>query len=104
MNVALIHNFYRQPGGEDRVFAQEGALLESKGQCVTRFEAHNLDIPDGAGLKVAARTVWNQSSYSRVRALLRSRQIDVVHVHNTFPMLSPAVYYAAKAEGVAVVQ
>jgi glycogen synthase len=29
---------------------------------------------------------------------------DIVHVHNTFPVISPAVYYAANEEGIPVVQ
>lgn len=51
-----------------------------------------------------AQTVFNQRAYHRLRALLRSSKPDIVHVHNTFPLVSPAVYYAAVAEGIPVVQ
>ena len=33
--VLSVHNFYQQPGGEDRVFADEAALLER--QLIKRF-------------------------------------------------------------------
>jgi glycosyltransferase involved in cell wall biosynthesis len=39
-----------------------------------------------------------------LRTLLRRERPDVMHVHNTFPVISPAAYYAANAEGVPVVQ
>ncbi len=29
---------------------------------------------------------------------------DIVHVHNTFPVISPAVYYAANEAAIPVVQ
>jgi glycosyltransferase involved in cell wall biosynthesis len=36
--------------------------------------------------------------------LVRSQQAEVVHFHNTFPLISPAAYYAARREGAAVIQ
>ena len=44
MKVLLVHNFYQQAGGEDRVFQQEGDLLEEHGNEVTRFSIHNNQI------------------------------------------------------------
>ena len=52
----------------------------------------------------AVSTVWSQSAYRALRAQLRERHYDIVHVHNFFPLISPAVYYAAQAEGCSVVQ
>ena len=46
------------------------------------------------------RTIWARSAYNEVRELLRSERPDVVHFHNTFPLISPAAYYAARAEKV----
>jgi glycosyltransferase involved in cell wall biosynthesis len=57
-----------------------------------------------SGLAVSKATIWNSASYRRLRALFRTESPDVAHFHNTFPLLSPAAYYAARAEGVAVVQ
>jgi len=55
-------------------------------------------------LKLAARTVWNWDAARAIRQLIADEKPDVLHVHNTLPILSPAVYYAARAEGVPVVQ
>ena len=53
---------------------------------------------------LARDTVWNKVAYREVRALIRENNPHVAHFHNTFPLGSPAVYYAARAEGVPVVQ
>jgi glycosyltransferase involved in cell wall biosynthesis len=48
------------------------------------------------------RSIWDQSQYRQVRALIREFRPDLVDVHNFFPLVSPAVFHAAQAEGVAV--
>ena len=104
MKVCLVHNHYQQPGGEDQVFAAEGRLLEDGGHELIRYTVSN-DGVDGAGrLALARSTVWNSARYRELRHLFQTGRPDVVHVHNTLPLISPAVYYAAKAEGAAVVQ
>ena len=40
----------------------------------------------------------------RSARLVRVKEPDVVHFHNTFPLISPAAYYAVQREGVPVVQ
>ena len=104
MKVLLCHNYYQLPGGEDLVFADEARLLESRGHQVVRFTEHNDRIKQLSRWGVARRTVWNGESYVRLRKLLRQQRPQVAHCHNTFPLISPAVYYAARAEGVPVVQ
>ncbi len=54
--------------------------------------------------RVAAGTIWSRDSYRTVRRLIRQSRPDVMHCTNTFPLLSPAIYYAARSEGVPVVQ
>ena len=71
---------------------------------MTKFIEDNERIRDLSLPKVALRTVWSQESYRRLCRLIRGQQPDVVHVQNFFPLISPAVYYAARTEGVPVVQ
>lgn len=104
MIVLSIHNFYQQPGGEDEVVASEVALLRSRGHRVVEHTEHNDRVDEMSRVRVAFRTVWSGEAYRRTRSVLREVRPDVMHVHNTFPLLSPAVYYAARAEGVPVVQ
>jgi glycosyltransferase involved in cell wall biosynthesis len=104
VKLLLVHNYYQQPGGEDHVFAAEAALLERHGHVVIRHTAHNASIGKLTRLALAQTTIWNRGSFRQVRSLIQRERPDVLHVHNTFPLLSPSIYYAAQTEGVPVVQ
>src|SRR3954454_4259507 len=104
MNVLLCHNHYQQPGGEDHSFDDEARLLESRGHRVTRFTVHNDAIKEMSRLQVTLRTLWNRQIRQQLREILRREKPAVMHCTNTFPLISPAAYSAAHAEGVAVVQ
>ncbi len=104
MRVLLLHNYYQHAGGEDQVFSAEANLLEAHGDQVLRYTLHNDQIAGMRTSKLVKETVWNQNVYRELRALIRKERPDVVHCHNTFPLISPSAYYAAKAENVPVVQ
>jgi glycosyltransferase involved in cell wall biosynthesis len=104
MNVLFVHNFYQQPGGEDQVFRDEAALIESRGHTVVRHSVHNDSVESMGRVSLAVRTVWNRESYDTISQLVRQHNVSVVHFHNTFPLISPAAYYAARRAGAAVVQ
>ena len=104
MNILIVHNRYREPGGEDRVVDLESALLSRHGHRVVHYVEDNARIERMAAPVLALRTIWSFEGYAQVRALIRQERIDVLHVHNTLPLASPAVYYAARAAGVPVVQ
>src|SRR4051794_9721495 len=99
MKGIVCHNFYQRPGGEDQVFADETTLLEQHGHAVVRFTVHNDEIEGASRLALIGRTVWNRSVYARLSDLVRNEQASLVHFHNTFPLMSPAAYYAARANG-----
>ena len=102
MNVLVAHNFYQQAGGEDAVFTDEVKLLRAHGHAVETFTVHN-DAVDGMGkFALARKTIWNRDSYDALRAAVKKHAADVVHFHNTFPLVSPAGYAAAHDEGAAV--
>ena len=104
LRVLAVHNRYLIRGGEDRVYEDEAAILEARGHAVERFEVTN-DGVDGMGrAALAARTVWSAEARAAVEAAARAHRADVVHVHNTLPLVSPSAYYGARAAGAAVVQ
>jgi glycosyltransferase involved in cell wall biosynthesis len=104
MKVLLVHNFYQQPGGEDVVFADEAGLLADHGHKVLRYTVHNDAIKQMNSFRLVGNTFWNRTVYTELRALMRRERPDVMHCTNTFPLISPAAYYAARAEQVPVVQ
>jgi glycosyltransferase involved in cell wall biosynthesis len=104
MRVLLVHNYYQQAGGEEQVFVAEGALLEAHGHRVVRYTSHNDRVTGMSRAVLAKNTVWNRTTYRDLRTLIRKERPQVAHFHNTFPLISPAAYYAARAEGVPTAQ
>jgi glycosyltransferase involved in cell wall biosynthesis len=102
--IISVHNFYQQAGGEDEVFRAETRLLVARGHHVVQYTANNETIGTAAGLRTARNTLWNPQPYRELRALFRQHRPRVAHFHNTFPLISPAAYHAARAERVPVVQ
>ncbi|MGW1951426.1 glycosyltransferase [Streptomyces sp. NPDC001920] len=108
MHVLVVHNRYAsaQPSGENKVVDQEVALLRGAGHRVEVFERRSDDIAARSLLgKVAVPLLvpWNPAVRSELAARLRSDRPDVVHVHNVFPLLSPAVLAACADAGVPAV-
>jgi glycosyltransferase involved in cell wall biosynthesis len=103
MRIVIAHNTYLERGGEDTVVEAEHAMLVRYGHDVFRFSMSNDDVQRMSRLSLGFRTVWNREAYARLRNDIRPFRPDVVHFHNTLPLISPAGYAAARAEGAAVV-
>jgi hypothetical protein len=69
--ILIAHNYYQQPGGEDQVFANEAALLESRGHRVIRYEEHNSRITNGNAAGAAVDAVWSAKSARAIADLVR---------------------------------
>ncbi len=104
MRILSIHNQYQIRGGEDESSESEQRLLREMGHTVDVYQEHNDRVADIGTVRMALRTVWSQESYNIVKQKLSSSKYDIVHIQNFFPLVSPSVYYAAKSEGVPVVQ
>ncbi|MGW3040384.1 glycosyltransferase [Kitasatospora sp. NPDC001159] len=99
MRILVVHNRYAsaQPSGENKVVDQEVGLLREAGHRVELFERRSDDIAARSLLgKVAVPLLvpWNPAVRAELAARLRTERPDVVHVHNVFPLLSPAVLSA----------
>ncbi len=104
MKVLLVHNYYLEPGGEDQVFAAEVEVLRAHGDEVRLYTLHNDRIASMGRLELARSTIWNRQVLAELTAILREDRPDLVHFHNTFPLVSPAGYAAAQRLGIPVVQ
>ncbi len=108
MKVVLVHNFYgsEAPSGENAVVDAEAALLRGRGHRLVEFFRHSDEIR-GRGavglLEGGLATPWNPMVRRKLRRLLVEERPDVMHVHNSFPLLSPSVFSAAAGLGTAVV-
>ncbi|MEU3249814.1 glycosyltransferase [Streptomyces sp. NPDC006997] len=108
MRVLVVHNRYAsaQPSGENNVVDQEVALLREGGYRVGLFERRSDDIAARSLAGKAALPLlvpWNPAVRRELAARLRAERPDVVHVHNVFPLLSPAVLAACADAGVPAV-
>ncbi|MCC7082751.1 MAG: glycosyltransferase family 4 protein, partial [Burkholderiales bacterium] len=73
------------------------AMLESRGHEVQVYERHSDEIRARgvAGMvQGALATPWNPFTARAVRAIASRFRPQVVHVHNTFPLISPSVFPA----------
>lgn len=104
MRVLVVHNAYQshQVGGEDIVVHREiKGLQKALGEeNVFEYIVSNDDIRP---LKLVFE-MWGSTFHrNKVKKLVEQNQIDIVHVHNFFPLLTPSVFEGAKAAGAKVV-
>jgi glycosyltransferase involved in cell wall biosynthesis len=107
MKLLIAHNRYRYPGGEDGVFFREAALLRSAGHDVVEYVPQNTETLNGGilgNVRTGIHTLRARDTARELRSILRKEKPQVVHFHNTFPLISPPAYYACKDAGVPVVQ
>jgi glycosyltransferase involved in cell wall biosynthesis len=109
MRVLVVHNRYRSalPSGENMVVDREIAMLRDAGAAVDAYIRDSDEIEHFGLVKrveLAVRPIYSLEDAKAFKARIRSFGPDVVHLHNLYPLISPAVIRVAKAEGVPVVQ
>ena len=102
-SVLLVHNAYQQRGGEDSVVDAELELLRSRGHVVETYFRRNDDLADMPAWQAAGQMLWSPQTVRELGARIAASRPDVIHVHNTFPLISPSLYWAAERAGVPVV-
>ena len=104
MRILLIHNYYGSsaPSGENKVFEAEKAMMENRGHEVGVYTRHSDEIRNGnviarlwGKIKGAMCTVGNPFAARAVAKKCREFKPDIVHFHNTFPLISPLAVRAA---------
>ncbi|KAA3656531.1 MAG: glycosyltransferase family 1 protein [Calditrichaeota bacterium] len=107
MRILIVHNKYRYRGGENTVVQEEMNLLENHKHTVISYTRDSADIAHFTfreKLRLLQETSWSGQTYEDIHKILRSAKPDIVHVHNTLPLISPSVYYACAEMDVPVVQ
>ena len=109
MRLLLVHNAYRSgsPGGEDRVFEQEVALLRAAGHEVFTYTRSNDEMEENrrrdqfvvlGGMQRSRRTV------AELGDIIDQTSPEIAHFHNTFPLISLSAYQVCHQRRVPVVQ
>ena len=102
----MVHNFYQIGGGEHTVFENEKRLLIENGHHLVEYTRDNAELKHSVikKLMLPFSTVFSLKTYREVKRIIKKEKIDIVHCHNTFPLISPSVYYAAWNCKIPVVQ
>lgn len=108
LSVAFVHNQYRsaQPSGENMAVKLEVELLRDAGCQVSLYQRSSDEIAAFSPAKkvtLPAGVVWSREDQIRLGAFFDQTRPDVVHIHNTFPLISPAAITVAAARGLPVV-
>lgn len=104
MKILIAHCRYQQPGGEDAVVAAEAELLRNRGHTIELYERDNHDIERMGKLELASQSIWSTQTYREVSRALAEFRPDIVHAHNTFPLISPSLYWAVERARIPLVQ
>lgn len=105
--ILIVHNKYQVTGGEDTVVENEKRLLEQNGHDVFSYTRDNSELKTmGLFQKICLPfgSIFSLKTYHEIKQIIKKKQIDIVHVHNTLALISPSVYYAAFSCKIPVVQ
>lgn len=87
MNILIVHNKYKQKGGEDVAVESETKLLKEMGHNVLTYIRSNEELESmGLFQKIClpVTTIFSINSYKEVYKLIKENSIDILHVHNTY--------------------
>jgi len=101
MRILLVHHFHDalRVSGENRAVLLERDLLQQYGHAVHLLSRDSEQLRERSvprAIQAAIGVPWNLHAVSLIRKAIRVHAPDLVHVHNTFPLLSPAVFAAAR--------
>jgi glycosyltransferase involved in cell wall biosynthesis len=104
VNVLLLHNRYREPGGEERSVAAIADLLRARGHVVALLERSSASLGGArGGSRAGAAMLAGGLDPGEVEAAVRRHRAEVVHAHNLNPLLGMRALLAARRSGARVV-
>ncbi|MEP7054743.1 MAG: glycosyltransferase [Actinomycetota bacterium] len=109
MKVLVVHNRYRSltPSGENQVVDSDIAAMRERGVTVVPYIRDSDEIESWSPAKQASLAVlptYSRKSVHDIRSLIADDRPDVLHLHNPYPLVSPAVINVAVQAGIPVVQ
>jgi glycosyltransferase involved in cell wall biosynthesis len=103
--LLLVHNAYRsvEPSGENEVVRHEAEGLSSRGHDVRVWGPSSDEIAGLSALQKLAlpgRVVWSRPSAKALARVVATERPDLVHIHNTFPLISASILGVLEEHGV----
>lgn len=109
MKVLVVHNRYRSftPSGENVVVDADIEALRERGVEVVPYIRASDEIEDWSRAKrttLGLLPVYSPEAVRQIRGIIHREKPDLMHLHNPYPLVSPAVVRVAVNAGVPVVQ
>lgn len=104
MKILVAHNRYHYRGGEDTVVDAEVALLRERGHEVMLYSRDNNELNNIQPAAAALAAIWSRQTEKDIAQLSSSFAPDLIHAHNTFPLISPSLFGIAAQLRIPVVQ
>jgi len=104
MKILVVHNRYLYRGGEDTVVDAEVNLLRQRGHQVWVYSRDNTEIQYLSAFDAAKTTFWSRQTVQALQKIHQQFSPDLIHAHNTFPLISPSLYPTAQKLRIPVVQ
>ncbi|MFM8467143.1 MAG: glycosyltransferase family 4 protein [Oxalobacteraceae bacterium] len=104
MNILVVHNRYHYRGGEDTVVDAEVSLLRRHGHEVLLYTRDNRELSSMTTCDAAVGVLWSRQTEADIRRIHTSFGPELIHAHNTFPLISPSLYAIAHQLKIPVVQ
>lgn len=101
----MIHNKYGKHSGEEAVVNAQIKLLEENGHKVIYYfrSSEELETMPLGKAKAFFLGLKNNKSIADLKQLVIDEKPDVAHVHNLYPIISPAILPVIKSLGVPIV-
>lgn len=105
MKILLVHNYYRNRGGEDAVFDYQKKLLNENGYNTIEYSKRSAGI-DNLFKKITTslRSFYSFKTYGEIKKIILNNQPDIAHIHNIFPIISQSVYDILYNSNIPIVQ
>jgi glycosyltransferase involved in cell wall biosynthesis len=105
MRISIVHSRYLSgaASGENVVVEDEAKLLTRGGHHVEVWQPRPTRVTGIGLVRTGLDAIWSRDAVAQVRRMVRQTGAEVVHFHNLFPTLSPAVLRVPTEEGAAAV-
>jgi len=105
MKILLIHNAYGKHSGEETVVDAQIALLEKNGHDVHLYSRSSEELEHLflGKLRAFATGLYNYRAIREVKTIIKQFNPDLVHIHNLYPIISPAILPVIKKTGLSIV-
>ena len=100
----MAHNAYHYRGGEDTVVDAEVALLRAHGHDVMVYRRDNAELAHMPRVRAGLSAIWSRQTVDDLERVHREFAPELIHAHNTFPLISPSLLGAARRLEIPLVQ